>query len=81
VSIVHHLRSSEDRPAWQNRLYGRIENRYLNSIDALIYNSQMTRAVVESRLTPENAERVRWTVAYPGGDLYSPSITDEMIHQ
>ena len=33
ISIVHHLLSSEDRPAWQNRLYEFIERRYLSSVD------------------------------------------------
>lgn len=80
VSIVHHLRSSEDRPAWQNRLYARIEDRYLSSVDGLIFNSQTTRSVVQSRLAPEIANHVRWIVAYPGGDQYTPQITNDMIH-
>lgn len=79
VSIVHHLRSSEDHPAWQNRLYTQVEDRYLNSVDGFIFNSHTTQQVVESRLSPENASRVRWMVAYPGGDQYSPRITDREI--
>ncbi|HWQ84042.1 MAG TPA: glycosyltransferase family 4 protein [Anaerolineales bacterium] len=79
VSIVHHLRSSEDRPAWQNRCYALIEDRYLNSVDGFLFNSQTTRQVVESRLNQANASRIRWSVAYPGGDQYSPWITGEAI--
>lgn len=80
VSIVHHLRSSEDRPAWQNRLFAWVEDRYLNSVDGFIYNSHTTQQVVESRLSAANASRVRWMVAYPGGDQFSPQITDQAIH-
>lgn len=29
VTIVHHLRSSEKRPAWQNAFYGWVEKKYL----------------------------------------------------
>lgn len=79
VSIVHHLRSSEDRPAWQNRLYQQVEDRYLNSVDGFIFNSQTTRQVVESRLTRESLRQVRWTVAFPGGDQYSPQISEKAI--
>ncbi|MDK1029643.1 MAG: glycosyltransferase family 1 protein, partial [Anaerolineae bacterium] len=32
ISLVHHLRCSEQRPAWGNWLYGSIEKRYLNSV-------------------------------------------------
>ena len=80
VSIVHHLRSCEDRPARQNWLYTRVEDRYLNSVDGFIFNSHTTRGVVESRLTAANASRVRWAVVYPGGDQYSPHITDDAIY-
>jgi hypothetical protein len=31
LAIVHHLRSSESRPAWQNSLYRQIELRYLEA--------------------------------------------------
>lgn len=37
VSIVHHLRSSEDHSPWQNDFYRRVEKRYLE------YSSYSTR--------------------------------------
>ena len=46
VSLVHHLRCSELRPAWQNTFYGWVEKKYLRSIDGFIFNSQTTQAVV-----------------------------------
>ncbi|MCG6537511.1 MAG: glycosyltransferase family 1 protein, partial [Syntrophales bacterium LBB04] len=39
IAIVHHLKSSEARPAWQNRLYRHVEKEYLRPVDAFIFNS------------------------------------------
>ena len=64
VAIVHHLRSSEARPAWQNKFYRRVESRYLNSVDAFIYNSYTTRRTVERELAGVRPH----VVAYPGKD-------------
>ncbi|MGQ9841671.1 MAG: glycosyltransferase family 4 protein [Anaerolineae bacterium] len=47
ISIVHHLRSSEARPAWQNRLYRWVERRYLAGVDGFIFNSATTQGVVQ----------------------------------
>ena len=38
ISLIHHLRCSEQRPAWQNWFYRIIEKRYLNSVDGFIFN-------------------------------------------
>lgn len=75
VSIVHHLRCSEPRPEWQNRLYGLIERHYLNSVDAFIFNSRTTQKVVTD-LTRANKPQV---VAYPAGDRLEPDISDQDI--
>jgi glycosyltransferase involved in cell wall biosynthesis len=75
VSIVHHLRSSELRPAWQNHLYHGIERSYLSSVDGFIFNSLTTRQVVEG-LTRQKKPCL---VAYPAGDRLSPDISDEEI--
>lgn len=50
ISLVHHLRCSEQRPAWQNFFYRLVETRYLRSVDGFIFNSQTTRGVVNSIL-------------------------------
>jgi glycosyltransferase involved in cell wall biosynthesis len=71
VSIVHHLRSSEERPEWQNDLYRRIEKRYLASVDAFVFNSETTRETVEGLL----GRKTRNLVATPGGDRLSRSMT------
>jgi glycosyltransferase involved in cell wall biosynthesis len=57
VSIVHHLRSSEARPGWQNAFYRPVERAYLQSVDGFIFNSQTTRGVVENLLAGNAAER------------------------
>jgi Glycosyl transferase 4-like domain len=62
VTIVHLLRCSEPRPAWQNRLYRWVERRYLVGLDGLVFNSRTTQAAVE-RLVGSNHPGV---VAYLG---------------
>jgi len=62
VSIVHHLRSSEEHPAWLLPLYQAVERAYLRTVDAFVWNSQTTRqAVLALRDAP--AEGI---VVYPG---------------
>jgi glycosyltransferase involved in cell wall biosynthesis len=75
VSIVHHLRSSEEHPAWLLPLYRRVESGYLKSVDGFIYNSRTTRQVVE-RLVGEGLPGV---VAHPAGDRLDPRIGDAEI--
>jgi glycosyltransferase involved in cell wall biosynthesis len=75
VALVHHLRSSEARPAWQNYLYRKVERLYLNSVDGFIFNSRTTREVVESLIGPGRPG----VVAYPGGDRLPGGLTPEQI--
>jgi len=75
VSIVHHLRSSELRPTWQNNFYRSPERAYLDSVDGFIFNSQTTRGVVEGSL----GESRPHVVAYPAGNRLDPQIGDADI--
>lgn len=75
VSIVHHLRSSELRPEWQNRFYGLVEKHYLMHIDGFIFNSLTTRASV-CELMGEVGPSV---VVYPGRDGVNPDVTKEDV--
>ncbi len=68
VAIVHHLRSSERRPAWQNRLYRWVERRYLGTVDGFVFNSMTTRAEV-ARLVG----RVPLGVVAPPGRDHRPA--------
>ena len=75
ISIVHHLRSSEQRAGWQNFFYRWIERRYLASVDGFVFNSQTTRTVVES-LVGHTRPAV---VAYPAGDRFPATLSEAEI--
>lgn len=77
VSIVHHLRCSEARPAWQNGIYRHVERRYLTSVDGFIFNSQTTREVVTGLLD----ECPPGVVAYPSGDRLAPEISEDELRR
>ncbi|MFC4540611.1 glycosyltransferase family 4 protein [Halosolutus amylolyticus] len=74
VSIVHHLRCREPRAAWRNALVRPIERRYLETVDAFVYNSETTRETVEALVGP-----TRGVVAPPGGDHVDPGVTRAQI--
>jgi len=76
VSIVHHLRSSELRPPWQNAIYRRVERSYLNGVGGFVYNSRTTQQVVEQVCGPLRRPSV---VAYPAGDRLEPELSDSEI--
>jgi len=64
VAMVHHLRSREARPDWQNRFYAAVEKLYLGTFDAFVCVSQNTRADVAGLVGTGRPS----LVAYPGGD-------------
>lgn len=74
ISIVHHLRSSEARPAWQNWLYRQVEQRYLDTVDGFVFNSQTTRQAVEALVPPRPH-----VIAYPAGDRFRAGLTVAQI--
>ena len=75
ISIVHHLRSSEAHPAWQNIFYRWLERRYLSTVDGFILNSNTTHRVVESFVVGQHPI----VVAYPGGDRFHSTLKPEEI--
>ena len=75
ISLVHHLRSSELRPRWQNIFYRWVERRYLRSVDGFIFNSHTTAKVVHDLLREEKPS----IVAYPPTDRFGEPITEEDI--
>ncbi|MGB9617872.1 MAG: glycosyltransferase family 4 protein, partial [Desulfomonilaceae bacterium] len=77
IAIVHHLRSCEMRPSWQNRLYGAVERYFLQGVDGYIFPSFTTAATVES-LVLDNKPFV---VAHPGKDAMAGSITREEVQR
>ncbi len=65
AAIVHHLRSSEfEHPTPLRLLYRNIERLYLNSVDALLCNSETTRHTVEQLIGRKHPTYV----AYPAAD-------------
>jgi len=75
VAIVHHLRSSEARPAWQNHWCRLVERLYLTSVHGFIFNSRSTKKTVED-LVGDGKPSV---VAYPGADRFDLHLTHEEI--
>jgi len=75
VSLVHHLRCSEKRPAWQNWFYRLVEKRYLDSVDGFVFNSLTTRDVVNGLMD----DRKPHVVAYPPTDRFGEGITEVEI--
>jgi len=66
ISIVHHLRFDEPRPAWQNRLYRIVERRYLQSADGFIFCSQATKTAVHRLCGKQKPEIVSYPCGNPG---------------
>jgi glycosyltransferase involved in cell wall biosynthesis len=77
VSLVHHLRSSELRPRWQNAFYRFIEQRYLASVDGFIFNSRTTERAVNSLLR----NRKPGIIAYPPTDRFGGPISPAEIRR
>jgi glycosyltransferase involved in cell wall biosynthesis len=75
IVIVHHLRSSESRALWKNRIYRTIEKRYLASADGFIFNSHETQKVVSSLVGNKKPS----VIAFPGGDRFNQSMTKDEI--
>jgi glycosyltransferase involved in cell wall biosynthesis len=77
VSIVHHLRCSELRPAWQNRFYGLIESDYLAGVDGFVFNSVTTRRTVENLIRSRKPS----VIAFPGRDGVTPDMTRAAVER
>jgi glycosyltransferase involved in cell wall biosynthesis len=77
VSLVHHLQSSELRPAWQNNLYRMIEKKYLESVDGFIFNSKTTKKTVLNLLHADKPS----VLAYPPVDRFGAPISQQEIKE
>ncbi len=76
VSIVHHLRSSEDHSVLMRLLYRLVESQYLSSVAGFIFNGQTTRSAVE-KLAGSRRPSV---VAVPAGNRFGKSLAIERIN-
>ena len=75
ISLVHHLRSSEDHPVWQRTFYRFIEQGYLRSVDGFIFNSKTTRDVVHALAGNEKPN----LVAYPPTDRFRAGLSAPLV--
>ena len=75
ISLVHHLRCSELRPEWQNIFYRWIEQKYLRSVDACIFNSKTTENVVNNLIEKSKPS----VVVYPPTDRFGAPISEPEI--
>jgi glycosyltransferase involved in cell wall biosynthesis len=69
VSIVHHLRVSENHPRLIKPIYSIVEKAYLNTVDGFIFNSYTTQKQVNS-LSSQTIGKPH-VVAYPAGDRFN----------
>ena len=90
ISIVHHLRSSEQHPRRLLPLYRAVERSYLRTVDGFIFNSRTTRQAVgelrgeseEERGERENLAPLGGVVAYPAANhlaVPEEGAVEEMI--
>jgi glycosyltransferase involved in cell wall biosynthesis len=75
ISLVHHLRCSEQRPKWQNAFYRVVEKEYLQGVDGFIFNSETTREVVQG-VVGNNLPDV---VAFPPTDRFGAALNEHDI--
>ena len=75
ISLVHHLRSSEERPGWLNLCYRLVERSYLRSLDGFIFNSRTTRQAVQALV----GDRAASVIAYPPCDHFSPGLSQAAV--
>ncbi len=75
ISLVHHLRCSEQRPGWQNSFYRLVERQYLRSVDGFIINSHTTRAVVAGLV----GDTLPVQIAYPPTDRFGAALSPEVV--
>jgi len=77
VSLVHHLRSSELRPARQNGLYRFVERKYLQSVDGFIFNSRTTKKATLNLLDHGKPS----VLAYPPVDQFGAPSSQHDIRE
>jgi glycosyltransferase involved in cell wall biosynthesis len=77
VSLVHHLRSSELRPAWKNGIYRFVEKKYLQSVDGFIFNSKTTKKAVLNLIDQGKPS----VLAYPPVDQFGGPISPQEIRE
>lgn len=75
ISLVHHLRSSEDHPKLQNIIYALVERTYLRSVDGFIFNSKTTQQEVYNLIGTGKPS----VIAHPPIDRYVRVFSESAV--
>lgn len=75
VALVHLLRSSERRASPLRHTYAAVERRYLETVDAAMFNCHTTREAAEGLL----GRAIPGVVAYPGCDHMGVQLTEAEV--
>ncbi len=75
VAIVHQVLCRQPRNGLHNRMFQAIEKRYLESVDAMIFNSDTTRRTVETLVGGRRPS----IVACPAGDRLGHLPSNDLI--
>jgi glycosyltransferase involved in cell wall biosynthesis len=77
ISIVHHLKISENHPVMLNLIYRVVEKAYLSNVQGFIFNSETTKRTVMNLIgaVPQNI------VATPGADRLRPRVSTTQIRK
>jgi len=75
ISIVHHLRASENHPAHLRLFYRVIEQAYLSSVTGFIFNGRTTQSAVEKLV----GSRRPAVVATPAGDRFGKGLAADRV--
>jgi len=75
ISLVHHLRCSENFPAWQRWFYKLVEKRYLSSVDGFIFNSNTTSHVVTNIV----GKFMPSVTVFPPTDRFGGALSEKII--
>ena len=75
VTIVHQVLCRQPLKRYQQLIYQAVERRYFKSVDGFIFNSETTRANVETLVGRQRPA----VVAYPGGDRLGCLASDAVV--
>jgi glycosyltransferase involved in cell wall biosynthesis len=81
VAIVHQVLCRQPRNVFLNRLYQAIEKRYLESVDAMIFNSDTTRRTVATLVSGRRPSIVASPAGNRLGQVPSPDLIDSRTRE
>lgn len=76
VTLVHHLRSSENHPDPLRALYRGVEKAFLETAGGFVFNSYHTRSTVDA-ISP--IQERPWKIIHPGKDRLGSPLSEEAV--